>query len=220
MCVFGWDSFVVEGWSFCLVVGLVLVAGQGGYFGELTLAEIALPGDLERIVRQVCFQLQPPIEHPAWGIEVGLGGRYEPLNSSRGSQSEPTVGSRIVNKNLWSGAFSTERGAGERTSLHKGIHKPPVPPRGVISTPRLSDSDKPPGPNEIPEGASPEGPSPQRLAIQRSMFPERCIVNVLEHRDAAVEGRIARYTNFGTQINLGRAKRCMGALADPIRRHP
>lgn len=120
MCVLGWDSVVVDGWSSCLVVGLVLVTSQGGYFGELILAEIALPGDLEWVVRKVCFQIQPAVEHAAWGIEIGLGGRCEPLNSSRGSQSEPTVGSRIADKNLWSGAVSTERGAGERSSLHRG----------------------------------------------------------------------------------------------------
>ena len=85
MCVLGWDSVVVEGWSSCLVVGLVFVAGQGGYFGELILAEIALPGDLEWIVRQVRCQIQPPIEHAAWGIEIGLGGCYLPLNSGWGS---------------------------------------------------------------------------------------------------------------------------------------
>lgn len=107
--VFDVDSLVVEGWLSCLVVGLVLVAAQGGYFGELILAEIALPGDLYGVVRQVRCQIQPPIEHVAWGIEIGLVGRYEPLNSSRGSQSELAVGSRIADKNLWSGAVSTER---------------------------------------------------------------------------------------------------------------
>lgn len=120
MSVLGWDSVVVESWSSYLVVGLVLVTGQAGYFGELILAEIALPGDLEWIVRQVRFQLQQPVEHAAWWTEIGLGGRYEPLNSSRGIQSEPTVGSRIADKNLWSGAVSTERGAGERSSLRRG----------------------------------------------------------------------------------------------------
>ena len=120
MSVLGWDSVVVESWSSYLVVGLVLVAAQGGYFGELILAEIALPGDLYGVVRQVRCQIQPPVEHVAWGIEIGLVGRYEPLNSSRGIQSEPTVGSRIADKNLWSGAVSTERGAGERSSLHRG----------------------------------------------------------------------------------------------------
>ena len=86
------DTLVVESWSSCLVVGLVLIVGQGGYFGELILAEIALPGDLYGVVRQVRCQTQPPIDHAAWGIEIGLGA-YEPLNSSRGSQCEPTVGS-------------------------------------------------------------------------------------------------------------------------------
>ena len=91
MCVLGWVSLVVESWSSYLVDGLVLVAGQGGYFGELILAEIALLGDLYGVVRQVRCQTQPPIDHAAWGIEIGLGA-YEPLNSSRGSRSEPTVG--------------------------------------------------------------------------------------------------------------------------------
>ena len=34
MGVVGVDSVVVEGWSSCFVVGLVLVVGQGLYFGE------------------------------------------------------------------------------------------------------------------------------------------------------------------------------------------
>lgn len=45
MCVFGVDTVVVEGWSSGLVVGVVLVAGQGGYFGELVLTPVGLPGD-------------------------------------------------------------------------------------------------------------------------------------------------------------------------------
>ena len=119
--VFGWDSVVVEGWSSCFLVGCVVVFWDKVWnFGELILSVIALPGDLEWVVRKVCFQIQPAVEHAAWGIEIGLGGRCEPLNSSRGSQSEPTVGSRIADKNLWSGAVSTERGAGERSSLHRG----------------------------------------------------------------------------------------------------
>ena len=35
MGVLGVDSVVVEGWSSCFVVGLVLGVGQDGYFGEL-----------------------------------------------------------------------------------------------------------------------------------------------------------------------------------------
>lgn len=59
------DTLVVEGWSSCVVVGVVLVAGPGGYFGELILAEIAMPGDLYRVVRQMRIQIQPPVEHVA-----------------------------------------------------------------------------------------------------------------------------------------------------------
>ena len=55
MCVVGVDSVVVEGWSSSFVVGLVLVVGQGGYFGELVLAPVGLPGDLNGVVRQFCF---------------------------------------------------------------------------------------------------------------------------------------------------------------------
>ena len=65
MGVVGVDSVVVEGWSSCFVVGLVLGLGQGGYFGELVLAPVGLPGDLNRIVTQFRFQIQPPLEHPA-----------------------------------------------------------------------------------------------------------------------------------------------------------
>ena len=43
MCVGGVDSVVVEGWSSGFVVGLVLVVGQGGYFGELVLAPVGPP---------------------------------------------------------------------------------------------------------------------------------------------------------------------------------
>ena len=39
MGVVGVDSVVVEGWASCFVVGLVLGLGQGGYFGELALAQ-------------------------------------------------------------------------------------------------------------------------------------------------------------------------------------
>ncbi len=63
VCVFGWDTLVVEGWSSCVVVGVVLVIGQGGYFGELILAESALPGDLEWVVRQVRVCIKPPFQH-------------------------------------------------------------------------------------------------------------------------------------------------------------
>ena len=35
MGVVGVDSVVVEGWSSGFLVGLVLVSGEGGYFGEL-----------------------------------------------------------------------------------------------------------------------------------------------------------------------------------------
>ena len=34
VCVFGWDSVVVESWSSRLVVGVVFVAGQGGYLAS------------------------------------------------------------------------------------------------------------------------------------------------------------------------------------------
>ena len=63
MCVGGVDSVVVEGWSSCLVVGLVLVVGQGWYFGELVLAPVGLPGDFCWIVRQFCFLVEPPFQH-------------------------------------------------------------------------------------------------------------------------------------------------------------
>ena len=79
--VFDVDSLVVEGWLSCLVVGLVLVAAQGGYFGELILAEITLPGDLYGVVRQVRCQIQPPIEHAALvftgSAAVGAGQMFE-----------------------------------------------------------------------------------------------------------------------------------------------
>ena len=65
MCVVGIDSVVVEGWSSCFVVGLVLVLGQGGNFGELVLAPVGLPGDSYWIVRQFRFEVKPPIQHPA-----------------------------------------------------------------------------------------------------------------------------------------------------------
>ena len=55
MGVLGIDTVVVEGWSSCLVVGLVLVLGQGCYFGELVLAPVGLPGDSYWIVRQFRF---------------------------------------------------------------------------------------------------------------------------------------------------------------------
>ena len=50
MGVVGVDSVVVEGWASCFVVGLVLGLGQGGYFGELALAPVGLPGDSYWIV--------------------------------------------------------------------------------------------------------------------------------------------------------------------------
>lgn len=53
--VVGVDSVVVEGWSSCFVVGLVLVVGQGLYFGELVLAPVGLSGDFYGIVGQFCF---------------------------------------------------------------------------------------------------------------------------------------------------------------------
>ena len=65
MGVVGVDSVVVEGGSFGFVVDLVPVVGKGGYFGELVLAPVGLPGDLYWIVGQFCFQIQPPIQHPA-----------------------------------------------------------------------------------------------------------------------------------------------------------
>ena len=62
MGVVGVDSVVVEGWSSGFVVGLVLVGGQGGYFGELVLAPVGLPGDLHWVVRQFCFEVEPPVD--------------------------------------------------------------------------------------------------------------------------------------------------------------
>ncbi|QCB27488.1 hypothetical protein CENDO_00920 [Corynebacterium endometrii] len=61
--VVGWDSVVVEGWSSCFLVGVVLVVGQGGYFGECVLSPALLPGDVYRIVRQFRFHVEPPFEH-------------------------------------------------------------------------------------------------------------------------------------------------------------
>ena len=55
MGVVGVDSVVVEGWSSCFVVGLVLVVGQGLYFGELVLAPVGLSGDFYGIVGAVLF---------------------------------------------------------------------------------------------------------------------------------------------------------------------
>ena len=55
MGVVGVDSVVVEDWSSCFVVGLVLVVGQGLYFSELVLAPVGLPGDFYGIVGQFCF---------------------------------------------------------------------------------------------------------------------------------------------------------------------
>lgn len=66
MCVFNIDTLVVEGWSSCLLVGFVEVFWDKICdFGELILSEIALPGDLEWIVRQLCFEIKPPIDHAA-----------------------------------------------------------------------------------------------------------------------------------------------------------
>ena len=50
MGVLGVDTVVVEGWSSCCVVGLVLGVGQDGYFGELVLPPVGLPGDFYGIV--------------------------------------------------------------------------------------------------------------------------------------------------------------------------
>ena len=55
MGVVGVDSVVVEGWSSCFVVGLVLVVGQGLYFGELVLSPVGLPGVFYGIVGQFSF---------------------------------------------------------------------------------------------------------------------------------------------------------------------
>ena len=63
MCVLGIDTVVVEGWSSCFIVGLVLVSGQGCNFGELVLAPVGLSGDFYWIARQFRFQIQPPIQH-------------------------------------------------------------------------------------------------------------------------------------------------------------
>ena len=65
MGVLGVDTVVVEGWSSGFVVGLVLVVGQGCYFGELVLAPVGLPGDSHWIARQVRFKVEPPIQHAA-----------------------------------------------------------------------------------------------------------------------------------------------------------
>ena len=81
MCVVGVDSVVVEGWSSGFVVGLVLAVGQGWNFGELVLAPVGLPGDLNRIVRQLCFEVEPPLQHPALVLPgsaaVGAGKQFE-----------------------------------------------------------------------------------------------------------------------------------------------
>ena len=81
MGVVGVDSVVVEGWASCFVVGLVLGLGQGGYFGELVLAPVGLPGDLNRIVRQFRFEVEPPIQHAALSFAgsaaVGSGEQFE-----------------------------------------------------------------------------------------------------------------------------------------------
>ena len=54
MCVFNIDTLVVEGWSSCLLVGFVEVFWDKiCNFGELVLSEIALPGDLEWVARQL-----------------------------------------------------------------------------------------------------------------------------------------------------------------------
>ena len=53
--VVGVDGVVVGGWASCFVVGLVLGLGRGGYFGELVLAPVGLPGDSYWIVRRFRF---------------------------------------------------------------------------------------------------------------------------------------------------------------------
>ena len=57
MCVLGIDTVVVEGWSSCFIVGLVLVSGQGCNFGELVLAPVGLSGDFGlRLKMCVCYR--------------------------------------------------------------------------------------------------------------------------------------------------------------------
>ncbi|EEB62242.1 hypothetical protein CORAM0001_0905 [Corynebacterium amycolatum SK46] len=64
MFVLGWDSVVVEGWSSCFLVGFIVVFfGKIVDFGELILSVIALPGDLEWVVRQLRFRVEVPLEH-------------------------------------------------------------------------------------------------------------------------------------------------------------
>ena len=80
--VFGWDSVVIEGWSTCFLVGFVVVFfGKIVDFGELVLPEIALPGDSERIVRQLRFGVEVPLEHCALALScpaaVGVGDAFE-----------------------------------------------------------------------------------------------------------------------------------------------
>ena len=81
MGVVGVDSVVVEGWSSGFLVGLVLVSGEGGYFGELALAPVGLPGDSYWIVRQLRFEVEPPIQHAALSFTgpaaVGSGEQFD-----------------------------------------------------------------------------------------------------------------------------------------------
>lgn len=80
--VFGWASVVAEGWSACFLVSFVVVFfGKIVDFGELALPKIALPGDSERIVRQLCFGVEVPLEHCALALScsaaVGVGDAFE-----------------------------------------------------------------------------------------------------------------------------------------------
>lgn len=86
------------------MVGLGLVTVQGGYFGELILAEIALPDDLEWIVRQVRFQIQPLIEHAALmftgSAAVGAGQMFElgvdPAFQTVGGRCDPLMAEHAI----------------------------------------------------------------------------------------------------------------------------
>ena len=62
--VLGWDSVVVAGWLACFMVGFVVVFFDKIVdFGELILAEIALPGDRYWVVKQLRFRVHVPLEH-------------------------------------------------------------------------------------------------------------------------------------------------------------